>query len=392
MLGFNWVDVIIIGLLALAAYQGMRIGFVTQVFAVSAFVAALFAGGWLYPHLLSLHDQTLRSAINATLVLLTATYAGIRGLSLGQNIHWSFRLGKWRPYRKSRLAEKYAGSLPALIGSLLLVWLLGVGISRLPFEDFSNSVSSSFIVQQLVRALPPVPSVFAEFNEEIDPNSQPAIAAQPKPYKDFNYSPQEVEAAADQAADSVVRITSFGCGGLVSGSGFAVGHGLIATNAHIIAGVKRPIIKYKNHSYEATPVVFSPAFDYAVLRADHLPAQPAKLLKNDPGPGTTVAVLGYPGGNYQTAAGILRDDLNVDGSNIYGTGNFKRQAYGVQALTAEGSSGGPVATRDGVVSMVFSKATDRSDYAYTLPASYLINALSKLQPDQPRVGTGACTP
>jgi S1-C subfamily serine protease len=392
MFGLNWIDLIIVLSLAISVWAGLKIGFLTQFFTIPAFFVTLFLAGWLFPHLLPVHNPGLKTIINVSLVLSLATYAAFKAFDLGQNIHWSFRLGKLRKNQNFKKAEKYLGIIPAVAASLVLVWLLGVAIGRLPFEGLSNSVNDSWAVQHLTRALPPVPSVFATFDRQIDPNDQPAVSAGPKPTANFNYSEADFQAAKSKASESVVRITSFGCGGVVGGSGFVASPGVVMTNAHVIAGVKRPIIKYGGNSYEGTPILFDAGLDLAILKVRGLKAPVLPLSKNKVSIGSTVAVLGFPGGNYQAAAGIIRDDLLVDSQNVYGTGTFARQTYGIQAQTAKGGSGGPVVVQDGsAVGMIFSKSTASDDYAYALTASYLVDSLNQARNSTQRVGTGACT-
>lgn len=390
--GFNWVDLIIVILLLMAAFGGTRIGVLTQVFAIAGFFISLFVAGWLFPHLIPLHNSTLHTIINAVLVLMVATLAAARGFELGQEIHWSFRLGKHVDKRKLKAVEKWLGSLPAFLACLILVWLLGVAISRLPFAGFSNSVSDSMVFRTVADILPPAPAVFAGFDRQIDPNSQPLVTSAPKPYKGFNYSVDDVNAAEAKASKSLVRITSFGCGGLVSGSGFAVSSNLIATNAHVIAGVKRPIIKYNGESFEGIPVFFDPGLDIAIMQVQKLHATPLALESKPIVDGASVAVLGYPGGNYSSSPGIVRDSLSVASRNIYGEGTFDRDAYGIQTTVADGSSGGPAVLKDGrVIGMIFSKSTASNDYAYALGSNYLIASLKRLGPSPRTVSTGVCT-
>jgi len=391
MLGFNWIDAIIVVLLAVAVVEGVRIGFLTQVFMVAGFFVTLVVAGWLFPHLLPLHDPTLRTVVNASCVLVVASYAAVRSMDLGQGIHWSFRLGKLIPQRHLRMVETLLGSLPALAACLVVVWLLGVTIGRLPFEGFSNSVNDSRIVQQLTQALPAVPAVLAQFNRHIDPNAQPYVFVQPKPNHDFNYSPADVAAAESRATASVVRITSFGCGGVVGATGFAVGPGLVATNAHVVAGVKRPIIKYKGASYQGVPVVFDAALDLAVLRVAHLAAPPLVLAKSSIPLGTTVAVLGYPNSNYRAVPGIVRDTLAVSARTIYDQGAAGRGIYVVQAQVDYGSSGSPIVLAGGqVAGMLFSQSIDTPSDAYALTSEHLVPAVAKAQTSHLRVSTGAC--
>lgn len=391
MFGLNWVDGIVVILLALAVIEGVRIGLLTQLFVVIGFFSTLFVAGWLFPHLILIHDGTTRTVINATCVLLSAVYAALRSFDFAQTVHWSFHLDKRFDKRKLKTIEAALGSLSGLLAGLALVWLLGVAIGRMPFAGFSNSASDSQIVQGLTRALPPVPAVFAQFDRHINPNAQPYVSSQPKPSADFNYSTSDAVSAETRATNSIVRITGFGCGGIVSGTGFAVGNHLVATDAHVIAGVKRHIIKYHGSSYEATPIFFDATLDLALLYIPKL-SIPALTLATDSTPlGSTVAVLGFPGGNYHTNPGIIRDTLAVSASSIYDQGSFGRGIYVVQTYVDFGSSGSPVVLSSGkVTGIIFSKPTNSPNYAYALTSPHITSALHKLKTPYQRVGTGAC--
>src|SRR5580765_1577962 len=126
MFGFNWVDVLVLALLLLAAIEGARIGVLSQLFLWVGFFVTLFVAGWLFPYLLPIHDPTIRSVINGTAVFLTAAYAGFRCLDVGQNVHWSFRLGVLRSRRSFKLLETVLGAVPGIVAGLVLVWLMGV--------------------------------------------------------------------------------------------------------------------------------------------------------------------------------------------------------------------------------------------------------------------------
>jgi S1-C subfamily serine protease len=300
-------------------------------------------------------------------------------------------LGGLKNDRKLKTIETVLGSLPGVVAGLALVWLLGVAIGRLPFEGFSNSVSDSRIVQQLTRTLPPVPAVFAMFDRQVDPNSQPYVFVQPKPQAGFDYSATDVQTAESKAATSLVRITGFGCGGIISASGFVVDSGLVATNAHVIAGVERPIIKYKGDSYEGVPVYFDAALDLAILRVQKLNAPSLTLAREDAAINTTVAVLGYPGGDYRVVPGIVRDTLAVSARSIYDQGASGRGIYEVQTHVNYGNSGGPIVLGNGqVAGILFSRSISFPGYAYALTSSHIATALHQAKSSHQRVSTGAC--
>ncbi len=391
MFGFNWMDIIIVVLLLLAVVASVRIGLLTQMFVVVGFFGALFFCGWLFPHLLPIHDRTLRTIVNANLVLVAAIYAALRSFDLAQNIHWSFYGAKPGDRNIPRVVEAGFGALPGIIGSLLTIWLLAVMVGRLPFAGLSNSVNDARVVQVLTNVLPPVPAVFAEFNRQVDPNAQPYVFSRPRPQASFAYSATDVQLAAAQAAASVIRITSFSCGGLTTGSGFLVAPNLVATNAHVIAGAKRPIIKYNNTSYEGVPVLFDPSLDFAVMRVQNLNGRPLALAHDSVAIDTSVAVLGYPDGNYAVSPGLIRDEASVFGRNIYDLGHIGRDIYAVQTSVKPGSSGGPVVLPDGrVAGIIFSKSNALPDYGFALVSSHLVGELRRAETAYRRVSTGAC--
>jgi hypothetical protein len=238
----------------------MRIGLFRQLLVVVGFFGGLFFGGWLFPHLLPIHDRTILTVVNGNLVLLLAAYAAVRGLDLGRRFHFS--LGK----RWAYWGESVLGILLSMAAVLAAAWLLGATIGRLPFAGFSNSANDAYIVQALDHRLPPVPAVLAEFNRLVDANTSPQLFVQPASTAADSVLPplQALQPAIAKVSAATVRVTSFGCGGIVSGSGFVVAPGLVATDAHVIAGVHRPIIKALGRSYVGVPVLFDANLDFAV--------------------------------------------------------------------------------------------------------------------------------
>lgn len=385
MFGFNWVDLIILVLIGLAIYKGLQIGLSVQLFIVVGFFGGLFLAGWIFPHILPIEDRTLLTIINGNLVLIAAVFLAIKGLDLG--MHFRYVLGKGKLYQ----IESKAGVLVSIAAVLVLVWLLGSVIGRLPFEGLSNSVNDARIVRTLNENLPQIPAVFAVFNKQVNPNAAPYIfGGAPTDLSPLIDTP-EFRLADNKAKNSTVRITSFGCGGVVSGSGFVVGPGLVATNAHVIAGVKQPIIKYNNRSYAGYPVLFNPNTDFAILMVKNLPAAPLDITTADIPVDTAVAVLGFPGGNYRLSAGKIHDNIILSGRNIYDLGIIDRDVYEIQTKVDGGSSGGPVITSDGrVVGILFAKSDSDGNYGYSITTKSLLGEINQGLKSTARVGTGSC--
>jgi S1-C subfamily serine protease len=387
--GLNWIDALVILLLIGVAFSAYRLGVVTELCIVASTYVALFFFGWLWPRLLPISDPTLETIMTANLVLISVGYAGIKGFELGRKLHWAFARPWWQR------VEGWLAIAPGMLAALLGVWLIAAFIGWLPFAALSNSVNDAQIVQLLHRNLPPVPAVLTPISRQVDPNTPSAPALQPEPQDSFAYSSEQVAAASARAVDSVVRLTAFGCGGLSSGTGFVVGKNLVMTNAHVVAGVRRPIVKYDNHSYEARPVFFDAVLDVAVLRVlidEHRFAAPAlKLVPRAVAPDTTIAVAGYPSSSYSVVPGIIRSDLRANRQTIYGFRASDSSTYQVQTSVSAGNSGSPLVLADGqVAGMVYAKYDAVPDYAAAVASHHLVTIVQKAQDAYLQVGTGAC--
>jgi len=387
MLGFNWIDLIILLILARAIYKGTKTGFVTLLFCFSGFFIGLFIAGWLFPHLLPIQNKTILALVNGNLVLAAAALLAIAGFEYGERLHLSLGEGK------AHVIESVAGVTLSLSSAFIIVWLIAAGIASLPFAGLSNSANDSLIVKRLDSSLPPVPSVLEEFAPLINPNTNLAIYNKLTTNSSVTVAPipNSIPDQIIQSSNSVVRITSFGCGGIVDGSGFAVANNLIATNAHVIAGVKRPIIKANNSSYSARPVLFDPTQDIALLRVAGLSLHPLTISAVNASDNSFVYAEGYPQSIYTISPGMIISSEPTTGTNIYGIGSINRNTYTLKMSVNIGSSGGPILASDGTVKgIIFAKDADNPNIAYGLTAQILKNDIDQVSNAYRRVGTGAC--
>ncbi len=383
----NWFDLVIVLVLAVLIWRGIKDGLATQVLANAGFFGGLFLGGWLFPHLIAIPDKNLRAIISGNLVIAFAIVAGFFGFRLGRYLHILFGKG-WL-----HQMESYLSVLFSVVFGLLGVWLLAAMIGSLPFEGFSNSANDSLIVQTLDRNLPPVPAVVAEFYRQVNYNGPHDIflktSAQVERYVPI--SSPAIKAAAAEDESAIVRITGFGCGGILSGSGFAAEPDLVITDAHVIAGIHRPIIKYGTQSYVGVPVFFDSSLDLAALRVPRLHAKPLQFFGGDVMVGTAVGVLGYPENDYTVLPGVVAAEQPDLSPNIYGVGSFERQIYGIEAAIENGSSGSPMILADGrVAGIIFAKDSSANGFGYALASSGLLVKLQQAKQSTNRVGTGIC--
>lgn len=390
MNGFNWVDIVILLLFASAVYFGTRLGFFRLLFAFGGFFAALFLSGWILPHILPIHNHTLLSIINGNLVVLAAGFVAVKGYGYGNRLHLS--LGHSGKYKGRYKLESVAGISLSLSSAVLAVWLLGAGIGALPLVGLSNTVNESYFIRLFDRHFPAAPTVFEGLTASFNPNAAAQVYAKASPDTSIGTAPlPPATQAVKRSGTSVVHIEGFGCGGIVDGSGFVVAPGLVATNAHVIAGVRRPIIKHDGESFSSEPVLFDPNLDFAVLKVPGLQTAPLSMDNSDLPDNTYAYIISFPKSIFTVTPGRITESLPVQGNNIYGLGSVKRNIYVLNVTTNHGSSGGPVVLPDGKVGgMVFAMSTTNSSYAYALVAGDFAHDISIAKHAGAGIGTGAC--
>jgi S1-C subfamily serine protease len=171
-----------------------------------------------------------------------------------------------------------------------------------------------------------------------------------------------------------------------------VGQGLVATNAHVVAGIAHPFVQNSDHSYPAKVVWFDPNLDFAVLKVSGLPESSLTIATTTASRGTASAVLGYPGGgSFNASPAAVLDEFSAVGRNIYGSGHTVRDVYEVKANIIPGNSGGPLVTSDGkVIGVVFAESTAYNHVGYALTTSQVNNELKQAVGKTQPVSTGSC--
>ncbi len=283
----------------------------------------------------------------------------------------------------------------SIISVLITAWLLTAVANSLPPSSFSRALNHSQIISSLNHVLPPAPTVIADLGRIIDPNGFPNvfIGGEPIPRGNINLpSLGELSAAVNADKASVVRIQGQGCGGIVSGSGFVVAPGLVATNAHVVAGITQPVVEDSNGTHYARVVWFDPNLDFALLRVNNLAGKPLTLEKANQPSGTPAAVVGYPGGGpFNAVPAAIMDEFEASGHNIYGNGLTMRSVYEIKGTVIPGNSGGPlVAENSDVIGIVFAESTTYNHVGYALSMGKVINELNHEKNNQRPVSTGTC--
>ena len=384
------IDIIIIVLLISAVIRGREIGFVQQILSTIGFLGGLFLGALIEPETVKLaHTQLSRSLVTLATTLGFAFLLLIVGESIGVYLRRKIILAKLGRF------DNILGSLVSVVSVLIGVWLGAAVMRSLPFLSLQNELRSSRIVAALDRHLPPAPNIVADLSHLVDPNGFPRVfnGNEPAPPGSVNLPPiSEFAAAISKDQGSVDKVVGNGCGGIVEGSSFVVKPGVVATNAHVVAGIAQPYVQDANGSHPAKVIYFNPNLDFALLRVNNLAGQPLNVTGSTVDNRTPAAVLGYPGGgNFQSQPAEILDEFAASGSNIYAQGNTVRQIYEVEATIIPGNSGGPLITKDGtVIGVIFAQSTQYNQVGYALVTTPIVHIIASTPADAAPVSDGTC--
>jgi trypsin-like peptidase/colicin V production protein len=324
---------------------------------------------------------------------LGAVLVLVIGGSLGSSV--GFAAGQ--PVRHRILKERihtatdsFAGATLSAIAVLAMCWFLGLTFSRGPSPDLSYQLQRSTVLHALDNLAPRPPGFLARVESILAGVSFPPVFAGLEPTLPGALPiPTTVDTPGVQHAASVtVKVVSSGCGGLVTGSGFPIGSGLIVTNAHVVSGTTDHRIQTADGTVlPASVIYFDPEVDIAILRVPGFAGPSLELAPG--GRGTTGAVIGYPGGGPERVEPAIIDGaVNAEGRDIYSANLVTRQIYVLQSHVRPGNSGGPIVDLEGrVLGVVFATSASQPDQAYALTDDQVATDIQKGEQSNSQVNT-----
>jgi hypothetical protein len=387
------VDLVIILALCYAAVMGYRRGFTYSLFSLLGLGVGLAVGSWVaatVPPLFHGLSQTGRSALAIALVLVLAFTGDALGGVLGARVRGTTirsHLGK---------LDSVAGTAWGMVVVLAVTWYLGLLFDQGPIQPLAAQIQGSTILRALDRELPNGPAWLGDLQHLFTSVPFPEVFANlvpPLPGPVALPGDLQGNAAVARDAAETVKVVSFGCGGLIEGSGFPITGDVIATNAHVVAGGHGTTVQVPGRpgSLAARVVFFDPRTDLALLLVPGLSLPPLPLSEGG-ARGTQGAVIGYPGGGVeQVVPGAIRGQIQAVGRDIYAQGLVSRQIFVLQADVIPGNSGGPFVNLKGqVLGVVFAKSTVTSDEGYALTTKEVEPDISRGRDDTSAVSTESC--
>jgi S1-C subfamily serine protease len=383
----NGLDLALVLLALLAAFGGWRLGFLRRSLGWVGAAAGLALGVVLVPRLLE-----KLSLSSETAVLLLGVIALVLVASIGQGIGASIgsRLRAPVHSQAGRTADSAGGALLGIVGVAVLAWLI-LPVMAQTDGWAASSARNSTIARFTVDHLPTPPDQLLALEQDLAGGNFPELFSGLTPAPDLPPAPTNSpigQAAMVRLAASTVKVEGPACDLVQSGSGFMVAPGLVATNAHVVAGTESLELRTPGGKRApGTVVAFDPQVDLALVstRLD-LPVLPLAT----PRAGDKGLVLGYPGGGPLDPSPFeVGQLLQARGYDIYDRANVDRELLVLASALAPGDSGSAVVRTDGsVIGVAVAIAPDRPGVAYALDEQQLAKLLAR--PRGVAVSTGPC--
>lgn len=384
----NGLDLLIAVAALIAAVVGFRLGFVTRALSWLGLIVGIVAGSMVLPLVIDGFDDRIGRANLIAVAAAVVVGAGILGQAVGLIVGSRLRIAI--PTGGARRLDAGVGAVAGAVGVMAVVWLVTPAMVDVP-EWPAEQARGSVVVGAVDRVFPDAPDTSQtvrrllgdRFPQVFDSTRRSPELAQPPASSGLG------QEAADRIASSTVLVTGQACARIQEGSGFVVDDGLVATNAHVVAGQEvTEVVTTNGDRSRAEVVAFDPDRDLAILRVDGLDRAPLPL--GGATVGDTGAVFGYPGGDpLRLAPFEVGERVTARGADIYDQSGVERDVLVLASALRPGDSGAALVSPGGeVVGVAFAIAPDRSGVAYALSTAELLAVLDTVAPDP--VPAGAC--
>lgn len=384
----NLLDLILVALLLLALLRGIQVGALRQAGSLGGFLVGLNLG---FVVVTILNVRALMPQFGSVAVFAAVMLTAFLGASLGEMVALFIERGVERI--KLGFLNRLLGGLIGLGITSISIWLITALLAGLP--GMSAALAESRVIAAVNQHFPPVPPSVIQVGKTLNENLFPRVFEQEEPSPTVavdNPSDPEIAQAVAKARASTLKISGIGCGGVIFGSGFAVSNEVVATNAHVVAGISSFVVQSDSQTLKARPIYFNPDLDFALLYVPGLRAPVLPFAESEAVTGTKAVALGYPGGGGFTASpASVIDAIQAVGRNIYDEGSVRREVYRLQASVRHGNSGGPLVTPEGqVLGVIFAGSAESANVGYALTTQEVMPLVAQHASSQAGVSTQEC--
>jgi S1-C subfamily serine protease len=368
----NALDVLLIVAAVSFAVSGYRQGFIVGVLSFAGFLGGGLLGMVVLPNLLSSVEPGVGAAVLLVgSVLLLAAMGQILAAFVGGQVR---QLVTWSP---ARVVDAGAGAVVSVLAMLVIAWALGTALASSSVPTVARQVRNSEILGAVQRVMPvPATGLFSSFQRLLDDSGFPDVFAGISPEQIIQVEQPDSalarSAAVRRVRPSIVKIlgTAPDCRRQVEGTGFVYAPRRVMTNAHVVAGVRRPQVVVRDDRLPAEVVVYDSRRDLAVLEVPGLDADTLDFA-GAAARGDDAIVAGYPNnGPFTVVPARVRTKIIARGSDIYGRTEVRREVYSIRSIVEPGNSGGPLlATNGDVYGVIFAASVEDPETGYALTAA-----------------------
>lgn len=390
----NIADVTIIILLVFAAWYGRRrSALVESSGLVGAFIGILLAG-LIYEKLAFLtQSSTIRTIVMMAVLAGTIFLSTDLMVVLGRYVENMRRA--LRRFRLTTANKIIAGGVAGT--GLVLVAVIFNAIFAGVMPDVAREQLKTSLILTSASSYLALPQSITNLASLRDPFSGPVVfsgeeakASDGSGSLDSAY--KELDAKTAKITPSIVKITTWGCGSIATGSGFIVDAHHVVTNAHVVAGGERISLADGDNALATNVVYLDPKLDIAVLYVQsELSASPLAVSSDVTKVGSIGAHLGFAPSGFSIGDVVVTERLHASGYDIYHQTQVTRDIYVLRGDVIPGNSGGPVVNASGqVIGIILGHSTTQNKTGYAIVSQQIISLVKKAPALIDSVSTGSC--
>jgi S1-C subfamily serine protease/uncharacterized membrane protein required for colicin V production len=392
----NWVDVLVLALVVLAAISGARQGVVIALPALIGVFAGLVLGAIVAPVIVqNFTNFATRAAFFIAIVVFLVALGETFGVWVGRTLRRKMKTPNLTP------VESILGALVQGVVVFVVAWIIALPLTSVTgLPGLAQAIRGSVVLGGVNDIMPPgaerLPAGVKKllddsgFPNVVGPFSQTPLTDTGPPNPALQASP-----VVQRVRTSVLKIhaRAQSCSRALEGSGFVIAPERVMTNAHVVAGTDQVSVETDRGQLPARVVHYDPDTDIAILSVPDLTARPLAFADQEGRNGEDSIVLGYPlDGPYRASEARIRERITLRGPDIYDSKTVTRDVFTVRALVQSGNSGGPLVDTNGnVIGVVFGAAVDSNETGFALTAKEVSDEVRDAPGLTRRVDTGACS-